>query len=83
VAVAQRTYVLKSAGRPSVRDALYTGVWGRHTTKHGLHRPRPLPYFFLSAVAAPGFDLAVALDSVPAVFFLTALGFLGSRLLLF
>ena len=41
------------------------------------------PYFLLPAVAAPGFGLAGALDAVPAVFFLSALGFLGSRLLLF
>ena len=45
--------------------------------------PRSILYFLLPAVAAPGFGLAGALDAVPAVFFLSALGFLGSRLLLF
>ena len=49
----------------------------------GLGPPGSIFYFLLPAVAAPGFDLAGALDAVPAVFFLSALAFLGSRLLLF
>jgi hypothetical protein len=58
---------------------------GRH---HQKWPPEPSPpssifYFLLPAVAAPGFGLAGVLDSVPAAFFLSDLGFLGSRLLLF
>jgi hypothetical protein len=57
--------------------------------KHGLQRPRSAKihlYFLLSAVAAPGFGLPSVLDAAAAdarVFFLSALGFLASRLLLF
>jgi hypothetical protein len=62
---------------------LQTGVAG--TRYPGLERPRlsEILYFLLPAVAAPGLGLAGALDALPAVFFLSALGFLGSRLLLF
>ena len=57
--------------------------------KHGLQRPRPPEihfYFVVSALAAPGFGFAGALGTIPVgarVFFLSALGFLASRLLLF
>jgi hypothetical protein len=47
---------------------------------------RSAVYFLLPAVAEPGLGLAGALGTVPAVanvFFLSALGFLASRLLLF
>ena len=43
-------------------------------------------YFLVSAFPAPGFGLAGALGALPAearIFFLSALGFLASRLLLF
>jgi hypothetical protein len=86
-AVAQRTHVLKN-GRPSVRDALHAGV-EVDSTKHGLQRRgrrRYILYFLVSAFLAPGFGLAGALGALPAdarIFFLSALGFLASRLLLF
>jgi hypothetical protein len=55
--------------------------------KHGLRRPGPFEtkvYFLvLPGFAAPDFDLAGSLNAVPVVFFLSAFGFLGSRLLLF
>jgi hypothetical protein len=57
--------------------------------EQGIQRRPPLVtvfYFLLSVVAAPGFGLASALDTVPVdarSFFLLALGFLASRLLLF
>ena len=52
----------------------------------GLGPPRSIFYFLVSAVAAPGFGFVGALGTVPAdarTFFLSALGFLASRLLLF
>jgi hypothetical protein len=48
--------------------------------------PRSIFYFSVSAFAPPGCGLATALGVVPVdakVFFLLALGFLASRLLLF
>ena len=48
--------------------------------------PRFIFYFLASALAAPGFGFAGALGTVVAdarTFFLSALGFLVSRLLLF
>ena len=72
-----------------MRDALHAGV-GSDTTKHGLQRARPSEihtfYFLVSAFAAPGFGLAGALGTVAVdarIFFLSDLGFLASRLLLF
>ena len=47
---------------------------------------KSLFYVLVFVFAPPGFGLASALGAVPAVakaFFLSALGFLGSRLLLF
>jgi hypothetical protein len=49
-------------------------------------RSRSIFYFSVSALAAPRFGFAGALGAVPAdagTFFLSALGFLASRLLLF
>ena len=48
--------------------------------------PKSIFYFLVSAFAAPGFGLASGLGPVPAdarTFFLSVLGFLASRLLLF
>jgi hypothetical protein len=48
--------------------------------------PRSIFYFLVSAFAPPGCGLESALGVVPVdarVFFLSALGFLASRLLLF
>ena len=48
--------------------------------------PRSIFYFLVSALAASGFGFAGALGTVPAdarIFFLSALGFLASRLFLF
>jgi hypothetical protein len=85
VAVAKRTYVVKAAAARAY-EMRYIHASGADTTKHGLQRAQHVrnpSYFLLPAVAAPGFGLAAALDSGPAGFFLSALGFLGSRLLLF
>ena len=52
----------------------------------GLGPPNSIFYFLVSAFAPPGCGLASALDTVPVdamVFFLSALGFFASRLLLF
>ena len=51
-----------------------------------LTRRRQRRYFLFAAAAAPGFALAIASGTLPAVagaFFLSAFGFLTSRLLLF
>jgi hypothetical protein len=78
----------KDNGRPSVRDTLHAGV-AVDSTKHRLqrrNRRRYILYFLVSAFPAPGFGLAGALGALPAgarIFFLSALGFLASRLLLF
>ena len=48
--------------------------------------PKSIFYFLVSALAAPGFGFAGALGTVlvgARTFFLSALGFLASRLLLF
>jgi hypothetical protein len=52
----------------------------------GLNEDRKNFYVLLSVLARPGFGLPSALGTVPlaaAGFFLSALGFFGSRLLLF
>ena len=52
----------------------------------GPGRPRSIFYFSVSAFAAPGFGLADAFGTLEVdarIFFLSALGFLASRLLLF
>jgi hypothetical protein len=78
----------KTTGARVCRDALHAGV-GADSTKHGLQRQgrrRYILYFLVSAFPAPGFGLAGALSGLPAdarIFFLSALGFLASRLLLF
>jgi hypothetical protein len=77
-------HIRLESNRARVCDVL-NEFGGRH---HQKCPPEPSPpscifYFLLPAVAAPGFGLAGVLDSVPAAFFLSDLGFLGSRLLLF
>ena len=56
------------------------------TAFRGPGPPKSIFYFLVFALAAPGFGFAGALGTVPAdagTFFLSALGFLASRLLLF
>ena len=78
----------KNNKRLRVRDAEHACV-GADTVKHGLWRPRPsesIFYFLVSALVASGFGFAGALGTAVAdagTFFLSALGFLASRLLLF
>jgi hypothetical protein len=83
VAAAQRTCVLKATGA-QVGEMRRTR-WRGQTPKasRGPGPPWTILYFLLPALAAPGFGLAAELDSGAAVFFLSALGFLGSQLLLF
>ena len=69
------------------RDALRVSRKG--SPRHGLHRARSSEIhllFLVSVFAPPGCGLASALGTVPVdprVFFLSALGFFASRLLLF
>ena len=81
----QRTHLLKRAAR---RPDLHASPQSRR--RRNVFRGRPpleiLFYFLLPAVAAPGFGFASAFGTVlvdATIFFLSALGFLASRLLLF
>jgi hypothetical protein len=84
---AQRTHVLRTTSA-LVCEMPYMQVSGRDRAWPLEARAlrNPIFYFLVSALAAPGFGFAGALGTVPVdarVFFLSALGFLASRLLLF
>ena len=82
---AQRTHVLRTT------SAFVCGMQVSEQTPSSMAFRGPEPaksilYFLVSALAAPGFGFAGALGTVPVdarVIFLSALGFLASRLLLF
>jgi hypothetical protein len=85
---AQRTRVLRTTSA-FVCEMPYMQVSEQTLSSMASRGPGPpesIFYFLVSASAAPGFGFAGALGTVPVdarVFFLSALGFLGSRLLLF
>jgi hypothetical protein len=85
---AQRTHVLRTTSA-FVCEMPYMQVSGQTPSSMAFRGPGPpksIFYFLVSALAAPGFGFAGALGTVPVdarVFFLSALGFLASRLLLF
>jgi hypothetical protein len=85
---AQRTHVLRTTSA-FVCEMLYMQVSGQTPSSMAFRGPGPpksILYFLVSALAALGFGFVGALGTVPVdarVFFLSALGFLASRLLLF
>jgi uncharacterized membrane protein YtjA (UPF0391 family) len=83
---AQRTH--KNNKRLRVRDALQqvSGQTPSSMAFRGPGPPKSIFYFLVSALAASGFGFAGVLGTVPVdarVFFLSALVFLASQLLLF
>jgi hypothetical protein len=86
--LAQRTHVLRTTSA-FVCEMPYMQVSGQTPSSmafRGRGPPSPIFYFLVSALAAPGFGFVGAVGTVPAdagTFFLSALGFLASRLLLF
>ena len=85
---AQRTHVLRTTSA-FLCEMPYMQVSGQTPSSMAIRGPDPAKsifYFVVSALAAPGFGFAGALGTVPVDargFFLSALGFLASRLLLF
>jgi hypothetical protein len=85
-AVAQRTHVQRAPACARCPACRCRPLTPPSIAFKGPGLPRSIFYFLVSAFAAPGFGLAGAFGTVEVdarIFFLSALGFLASRLLLF